>query len=215
MKHRVFSLALVATLLVSALTGTGGCGKSNPLTSILILPLTPVVAKGKTYQLSVTAVFSNKLAVPSWSQVTWASSDAAVASVSSTGLVSGIVTGTAEITATDIFHPDISHTVTVYVTDLQSITIDPAIASITTGTSRQFTATGVYSADTPTAWSSSWPPDLTTLVSWASSSTAVAVVSNVSGFAGIATAVAEGTTDISATDLATGITGTASLTVLP
>lgn len=215
MKYRAFSQALVLSLLISGIAGSGGCGHPNPLSAIIISPLVPVVAKGRTHQLFATAVFSNRLSVPGWSQVTWSSSDPSVATVSSTGLVAGVATGTAEITATDSFHPGIMHSVTVYVTDLLTLTVTPMVASVSTGTTQQFTATGIYSADTPTGWAASWPPDITTLVSWSSSSTAVAVVSNVGGFAGLVTAVSAGDTAITATDLATGVTGTANLTVVP
>jgi len=124
------------------------------------------------------------------------------------------------ITATDIFHPDITRSVTVYVTELLSITISPPdpIISLGTVSSQTFSATGLYSLNTPSAWSSSstWPlVDLTQLVSWVSSSTAVAVFSTVTGSYGFASVVSPGTTTITATDLATGITGTTTLTVNP
>lgn len=217
MKHRAVSLVLVVSLLSYAAAGFSGCGnKHNTLSSIIVTPLIPVVALGKTLQLSVTAIFSDGLVVTSWSQVTWQSSDPAIATVGSSGLVSSstVTTGTAVITATDIFHPDITRSVTVYVTKLESITIEPLSTTISAGTSTQFTAKGTYSVATPTTWSTTWPPDITTLVSWASSSTAVATIGNVLGLHGLATAGSiTGTTTITATDLATGITGTATLLV--
>lgn len=217
MKRRTISFILVAALLAYAVAGFSGCGKPNSLSAIIVSPLTPVVAKGNTYQLLVTAIFSNRLAVPSWSQVTWSSSAPTVASVSSTGLVSGIETGKAEVTATDIFHPQISHTVTVYVTELDSIRVTPPVASIPTGTTQQFTAIGTYSALTLSSWSTSttWPDvDITTSVLWTSSSTTIASIGNVLGSSGLATAVSAGTATITATSqTGTLRTGTASLTV--
>ena len=151
MKHRAVFLVLVLSLLSYAAAGFSGCGnKHNTLSAIIVTPLNPVVAMGKTLQLSVTAVFSDGLIVTSWSQVTWRSSDTTVATVSSSGGVTGVVEGTAVITATDIFHPDIVRSVTVTVTQLLSITIQPLSATISAGTSTQFTATGTYSAATPT-----------------------------------------------------------------
>ena len=226
MKHRAVFLVLVLSLLSYAAAGFSGCGnKHNSLSAIIVTPLEPldrVVAMGKTLQLSVTAIFSDGLIVTSWSQVTWQSSDPAVATVGSSGLVSTstVTAGTAVITATDIFHPHITRSVTVYVTKLESIMITPApadaVISLGTATSMQFTATGFYSAATPTTWSTTWPPDITTLVSWVSSSTDVASIGNVLGLHGLATAGSiTGTTTITATDLATGITGTTILTVNP
>ena len=218
MKHRAVFLVLVVSLLSTAAAGFSGCGnKHNTLSAIIVTPLDPVIAKGTTLQLSVSAVFSDGLIVTSWSQVTWQSSDPNVATVSSTGAVTGTAEGTAVITATDIFHPDIVRRIAVTVTQLLSITINPSNAVISLGTvsSQTFSATGFYSAATPTIWAPTGTRDITSLVSWASSSTAVAVISNVTGSNGFATAVSEGTTTITATELATGITGTATLTVGP
>lgn len=216
MNYRLVASLLVASLLFLTAAGLGGCGTSNTLSAIAVSPTAPVVAPGAAQQLLVTAIFSNGMTVPLWTRVTWASSNPAVASVGTNGLVTGIVEGTAVITATDIGHPDIIHSVTVSVTKLISITIAPADATISAGTGTQFTATGNYtlsSDGTPTAWSPTWPPDLTTLVSWVSASTSIALISNETGSQGIATAVSAGTTTITATDPATGITGTATLTV--
>jgi hypothetical protein len=141
-----------------------------------------------------------------------------VATVSGAGGVTGVQEGTAVITATDIFHPEITRSVTVSVTQLLSITISPIdpIRSLGTTTSQQFTATGFYSFATPTTWSTTWPPDITSLVFWISSNTSVASISNVLELHGLATAGSiTGTTTITATDLATGITGTTTLTVVP
>ncbi|NTW59740.1 MAG: hypothetical protein HGB21_10465 [Nitrospirae bacterium] len=229
MKHRAVSLVLVVSLLSYAAAGFSGCGnKHNTLSAILVTPLEPVVALGKTLQLSVTAIFSDGLVVTSWSQVTWQSSDPAIATVGSSGLVSSstVTTGTAVITATDIFHPDITRSVTVYVTELISFTISPLDRVISLGTvsSQTFSATGEYSQNTPSAWSSSstWPlVDLTQLVSWDSSRTDVAVISTVTGTRGIATAVYTGTTGttgittITARDPISGMTATTTLTVNP
>ena len=232
MKHRAVFLVLVLSLLSYAAAGLTSCGnKHNSLSAIIVTPLDPVdlvVAMGKTLQLSVTAIFSDGLIVTSWSQVTWQTSDPAVATVGSSGLVSAstVTTGTAVITATDIFHPHITRSVTVYVTELLSITISPPdpIISLGTVSSQTFSATGLYSLNTPSAWSSSstWPlVDLTQLVSWVSSSTDVAVISTATGTRGIATAVYTGTTGttgittIAATDPISGVTGTTTLTVNP
>jgi uncharacterized protein YjdB len=144
-----------------------------------------------------------------WTQVTWQSSDPEVATVSSNGLVIAGKEGIAVITATDKAHPSITASVTVSVTTIE---IAPASATISAGTpTQQFTATAVFTEATP----SIAPKDLTNLVSWASFSTAIAEISNVTPSHGIATAVSAGTTTITATYLATGLVSanTATLTV--
>jgi hypothetical protein len=228
MKYRAVSLVLVLSLLSIAAAGFSGCGHTNTLSAIIVTPTTPVVAMGKTLPLSVTAIFSDGLIVTSWSQVTWQSDKPTVATVSASGLVSAstVTTGTAVITATDIFHPDITRSVTVYVTELLSFKIAPLdqIISLGTVSSQAFSATGEYSQNTPSGWTSSstWPiVDLTQLVSWVSSSTDVAVISTTTGTRGIATAVYTGTTGttgkttITAADPVSGMTATTTLTVNP
>ena len=88
---------------------------------------------------------------------------------------------------------------------LVSIGVTPANASIPNPGSRQFTATGVYSDHTTL--------DLTTSVTWSSSLTAVAAVSNATGTRGLASAQGTGTTTITATAVGGLVSGSTSLTV--
>jgi len=96
-----------------------------------------------------------------------------------------------------------STTLTVTSATLQSIAVTPANPSIAKGTTQQFTATGTYS-DGSTL-------DLTQLVTWDSSKTQVATISNAAGSRGLATAVDLGTTAISAK--LGSVTGSTVLTV--
>ena len=82
---------------------------------------------------------------------------------------------------------------------LQSIAITPANATIQTGATQQFTATGTYSDGST--------QNITSQVTWSSSSTTVATI----GATGIATAKNTGTTTISATS--GSISGNTLLTV--
>jgi len=84
--------------------------------------------------------------------------------------------------------------------ELTSISVTPAEASISTGASQQFSATGTYSDGST--------QDITASVTWTSSDTSKVNISN----AGLATAVAAGTTAIKA--MLGGISGTATLTVI-
>jgi trimeric autotransporter adhesin len=92
-------------------------------------------------------------------------------------------------------------TLTVGTAQLQSITVAPPTASIAAGTTQQFTAFGVYSDGTT--------PIITPLVSWSSSTPAVATV----GATGLALGLVSGPTTISAT--MGSVTGAATLTVTP
>jgi hypothetical protein len=223
MRLRAASQALFASILLFSAAGINGCGNSNSLSSLIIVPAKPVVVMGGKTQLAVGAIFSDGMAVTGWTRVTWSSADPAMATVSSTGLVSGGTTtvGTVLITAADMSHPNITASVTISVVDLRSITVLPAVASIPTGTTQQFTATGLYTINSPSSWVTSttaaWPQvDHTSSVLWSSSSTTVATISNVPGSNGLATSGSlTGTTTITATSASgTLITaGTATLTV--
>src|SRR5207249_12326751 len=77
-----------------------------------------------------------------------------------------------------------SDLLTVTAAILSTITVTPTAPSVANGTTRQFTATGTYSDFTT--------QDLTTQVTWSSSSPAVATISNAGGTQGLATSVAAG-----------------------
>lgn len=74
---------------------------------------------------------------------------------------------------------------------LVSIAITPTNRSIAIGATQQFTAIGTYSDYTTR--------NITTLVTWSSSATSVATISNAEGSKGLATSIAIGSTDIIAT----------------
>jgi plastocyanin len=95
-------------------------------------------------------------------------------------------------------------TVTANVT-LTSIAVTPADPSVPAGETEQFKATGTYS-DNSTA-------DITSQVTWASSATSVATISNSSGSAGLAATEVQGSTTISAT--LGSVAGNTTLTVTP
>src|SRR5258708_502484 len=77
-----------------------------------------------------------------------------------------------------------STTTTVTSPTLVSITVSGTVPSIATGQIESFTATGVYTAQSM--------QNLTTQVSWSSSSNAIATVNT----SGVATAIAPGTTTL-------------------
>ncbi len=86
---------------------------------------------------------------------------------------------------------------------LASLALTPLNLSLPRGTVQQFTATGTYSDGST--------QDLTTSVSWTSSDTSVATISNASGSNGSATSIAAGTTTITAA--LGGISASTTLTV--
>ena len=176
------------------------------LVSIEVTPADPSIADGTTQQFTATGLYTDASTQDLTTEVTWASSDDAVATVSnaadSKGLATAVGLGSATVSATS---GDVTGDTTLTVTDatLVSIEVTPADPSIADGTTQQFTATGLYT-DASTQ-------DLTTEVTWASSDDAVATVSNAADSKGLATAVGLGTATVSATS--GGVTGDTTLTV--
>lgn len=183
--------ALIAILFVLTLANLPGCEGFFPeakLLSIAITPGSPSLVDGDKQQLTATATYddgsSKKL-----SSLTWTSSDATIAAVDSNGMVTAGAVGSATISAA---FNDVTGTtsVTVAAAALRSLSISPQnpIIRLASGNTQQFTATGTYS-DASTK-------DLTSTVTWTSSSSSVASIST----AGLATASSlKGTTTITAT----------------
>jgi uncharacterized protein YjdB len=170
------------------------------LVSISISPAVSAIGVGATQQLAAIGTYSDASTKDITSAVQWNSSNANIVSISAGGLASGVSSGTVVITAQ---YGSVQTTVTLKVTvaaaNLVSIAVSPAASSIPVNTTQQFTATGSYS-DGSSA-------DLTSLVSWSSSTTATATIDNT----GLATAAASGTTTITASFA--GVTGSTGLTV--
>ena len=199
----------VGTAKISATMGSVS-GSTNltvtqaTLQSIAVTPPNPSLAVGTTQQFTATGTYSDTSTQDLTTQVTWASDTTSVATISSAGMATAVAVGTARISAT-LGSISGSTVLTVTPASLQSIAVTPANPSIAKGTTKQFTATGTYS-DTSTQ-------DLTTQVTWASDTPAVATVSNAAGSKGLATAVTVGAAKISAT--LGSISGSTTLTVTP
>ncbi len=178
------------------------------LVSIAITPANPSIAINTTQQFTATGTFSDNTTQDLTTEVTWNSSAAAVAAISnaagSNGLATTAVAGSTTITATSGSISG-STALTVTSTTLVSIAVTPTNSSIVKGTTQQFTATGTYSDNTT--------QDLTTAVTWVSSNTTIAAISNVSSSKGLATSAVAGSTTITATS--GSISGSTALTVTP
>lgn len=70
------------------------------LVSIAVTPGTPTISVSKSLQLTATGTFSDNSVQDVTAQATWASSDTTKATISPTGLVTGVDFGTTTITAT-------------------------------------------------------------------------------------------------------------------
>ena len=184
-------------LLVSAI-GIVGCSDDDDpppdnnnmptLTSIAVAPATVSLAVGANQQLTVTGTFSDGSTDDVSSEATFTSNDAAVASVSATGLVTAVAEGMATIVA-DV--GGTTGTMTVTVTPppppmLESIAVAPETATIDVGATQQLTVTGTFD-DSSTS-------DQTSEATFMSNAMAVATVSA----GGLITGVSAGTATITA-----------------
>ena len=175
------------------------------IVSIAVTPATPSIANGTTQQFTAIGTYTDNSTQDLTFSVAWSSSDTLVAAVSSAsgsqGLTTAIGPGSVTITAA---MGSVSGTATLTVTPatLVSIGVTPTNPIVTTGTSQQFTASGTYTDGTT--------QNLTASVSWNSSDTAIALISNAPGSQGLATAGNPGSVTIVAS--AGNVSGSASLT---
>ncbi|MEM9378916.1 MAG: Ig-like domain-containing protein [Planctomycetota bacterium] len=181
------------------------------LVSIAVTPATPSIALGTDQAFTATGTYTDASTQDLTTTVTWASSAAGVATISnvggSEGVASSVAVGMSTITATEpgtLVAGDTALSVTP--AELVSIAVAAPNPAITIGSTEPFTATGTYTDASV--------QDLTTSVTWSSSATGVATVSNAGGSEGLATAVGAGATTITATDPATMIADDAALEVL-
>lgn len=213
-------LQLSVLILVLLLAG---CTVSPYLTSIQVVPDSGTLqGAGATLQFKAVGTFSNRTHPENTqdvtNQVTWSSSALSVATVSSTGLATGVSEGTTTITAAGV-NGAIVGTATLTVGNgtgpthnLTSLTIIPAngVQQVNlVGETAQYIAIGNFTGSPANQ-------DMTNQVAWSSSDVRVATIDA----GGLATAVGScpsgGTTTITAiATLSNGgvITGTSNLTV--
>lgn len=177
------------------------------LTSIQVTPANPSAAKGSQQQFTATGIYTDNSTKNLTASVTWSSSATSVATISnavgSAGIASTVGTGSATITATDAASgKSASTTLTVTAATLTAVQVTPASPSVAKGVQQQFVATGVYSDSTT--------KDITAAVTWTSSNTAIATISNAAGSVGLASTVGAGQSTITATDVSSGKAGSAS-----
>ncbi len=159
------------------------------LVSLAVTPGNPSIPLGTKQQFNATGTFTDGSTQDLTTSVSWNSSNTAVATINSQGLASTAKQGMTTITASS---GSVSGSITLTVTPptMVSIALTPLQPSITVGNTLQFTATGNFTDGSK--------QDLTTTATWSSSNPAVATISNAGGSQGLAKALAEGTTTISA-----------------
>jgi uncharacterized protein YjdB len=179
-------------------TGTAQVTVTNvPVASVAVTPNAPTIQVGRTVALTAQALGGSGQQL-SGRTVAWSSGTPAVAQVSSTGVVTGVSSGTAVVFASIDGVLGWAN-VTVVQVPVASVTIAPATPSVPVGQTTQLTAVTKDAAGNILQGR---------VVSWSTSAAAIANVSS----AGIVTGVTTGTATITATS--EGQTGTATLTVV-
>ena len=169
-------------------------------TSLTVSPPSSNVPAGLQTQLTATARLEDGSEQAVTSQVTWTSSQESVATVDAMGEVTARASGTAVITA-DLGTLTAFATVTVTGARLTAITVAPAQPQVPIGGTQQLTATGTFTDGSMR--------DVTFMVQWSSTLTAVATVSP----AGVVTGAEIGQTTINA-QMST-VVGSTQVTVVP
>jgi len=222
-RFRLGALGLICLVLPFT-----GCSSSTEIDSIQVTPTTlSFGGVGLTAQLTATGIVGHgshpSSSVDVTNQATWSTASKDVATVSSSGLVTSVGAGVIEITASMKGFGGVisgSSTVTVTVastgggggstnTDVTSLSIIPSSQSVASPNQQiQFVAIGTYASGATANLTNS------SGIAWTSSSSSVAKIGTNTG---LATAVSQGTTTITAIYTNTSdnsvATGTVTLTV--
>jgi len=182
-------------------TGSAAVTVGPPaLLRIAVGPSSSSLAVGESEQLTATGTFTDGTTQNLTQSAMWTSSSPAIASLSSAGKAVANTLGTVTISATS---GSIAGSATLTVTPPVAIALAlvPGTLSMVVGGSNQFHAIRTLSNGTT--------QDISATASWSSTEPSVATVS----ITGVAMAMHPGSTTIVAED--SGLTGSASLTVLP
>ena len=187
-----------AAFTVLALGACGG-GDSGPpaVATVTVTPAAAQVEAGLTTQLTASAKDSKGTTLSN--PITWSSGAATVASVSATGLVTGVAAGSATITAA-AGGKEGTATITVVPPSVQTVAV--SLAASTIEVTRTTTATAVLRDGGGNILTGRQ-------VTWTTGNTAIATVSS----GGVVTGVTVGSTTVIGTS--EGKTGSAALTVVP
>jgi hypothetical protein len=186
------SLATVLSLLSA--TSCTGFFQNPVLSTVTIGPASLNLNQGATQQMTATGTYNDGSTKNLTTGVVWSTSDDTVASISNSGVVTGVNVGSATITG-ESGTTSGTAAVTVVLANVTSIKINPTTATvrINGGTTVPFTCSATVSG-------SSQPVDVTSTVTWTISNTSVGSTSDF-------TVQGQGTTSITVLANSTAVAG--------
>lgn len=203
-------LSIGSTTVTATLAGITNSHTVNVsdavLTAIELSSSSETIPLGNSQPLFAIGRYSDGSLQDITEQVVWQSAPLDLVAVSnasgSHGLATALATGNVTVTAT---LAEVTGTLALNINaaTLNSIDVSPINARLAIGTEQHFHATGRYSDGSI--------QDLSELVSWTTTDANIAIASNVDDGQGQTTALAQGTTTVSATLF--GISGNATVTV--
>ena len=153
-------------------------------TSVVISPSAPTVSAGQQSQLIAQVLDQTGVEIVG-QPVSWTSSNAGVATISSTGMLQGVASGSTVVSATSGMLTA-SVTATVVNTQVASVRVSPVSTSLTAGGQATLVAEALDASQNVL---------LGRVVTWSSQNPTVATVTNL----GLVTAIASGSTNLVAT----------------
>ena len=191
-QSREFQLLSGLILFLALISGIGCTGFFvNPtLSTLTVGPSTPTIVQGSTLQMTATGTFNDGSIKTLTNSAFWSTSDSTIASVGTTGLVTGVAPGTATITAESGTTVG-STTVTIQLGNITSIAVMPQSNSIKVGGTVQLKAVATTSNGTT--------DDITNSATWASSNTNAGTINSSGLFTAVTTLTSPQTTIITAT----------------
>ena len=131
-----FSFLLLTAVLLQACGG--GSSSTSKVASITLSPTSGSVSVNGSQTFAATALDFNGQTVTGQT-FTWASSNTAIATITSAGVATGVAAGSSQITASDAGVTSTAATLTVSPA-IASVTLSPLSATIKVGQTQQFTA---------------------------------------------------------------------------
>jgi len=184
-----FSGLVVAFVLIPG-TGCTGFFVNPTLSTLTVGPQTPSIQQGSTLQMTATGTYNDGSIKTLTNSAFWSTSDSTIASVGTTGLVTGVAPGTATITAESGTTVG-STSITIQLGNITSIAVTPTNSTMNQGSTQQFTAKATTSGGTT--------EDITSSATWASSNTNAGTIDSNGLFTAAPSVTSPQTTIITAT----------------